>query len=469
MKRQGKKPAASPPAECIRTSIFDVFKIGPGPSSSHTIGPMKAAGRFRESAAALPAAAQARATRLEVDLYGSLSATGKGHGTDRAVAAGLLGMAPETCDVERLAGLLREPSAVYRMELPGARQGIPFQAADIRCAGDLPNAPHPNTMILRLAAGAQPLLEMECYSIGGGFVRYRDEPAPPQAAPPHPFANMAQLQACLADTGMPLVDLLLEHEQAVSGRNPAGVWADLDRIIAVMEAAVEHGIQHGGLLPGPIRLARKAPTLYARARALKNYPDRFLVFLNAYALAAAEENAAGRRIVTAPTSGSAGVLPGLIYLLRRQMRMPQQALREGLLAAAAIALIARHNASISGAEVGCQGEIGVASAMGAALLAQVYGYAVNFIANAAEIALEHHLGLTCDPIAGYVQIPCIERNAVGAVTSYNAYLLASAGDPQKQKVTLDEVIAAMLQTGRDMSARYKETAAGGLAVCAVKC
>ncbi len=469
MKRRGKNPTACPPASCIKTSIFDVFKIGPGPSSSHTIGPMKAAGRFRELAAALPAAALAGATRLDVELYGSLSATGKGHGTDRAVAAGLLGMAPETCDIECLAGLLRDPSAVYRMELPGRQGGVSFQASDIRCAGERPNAPHPNTMILRLYAGGKIILEMECYSVGGGFVRYRNEPEPPRPAPPHRFRNMEQLQAQLAATGMPLAELMLEHEQAVSGRNPAAVWSEMDGVIAVMEDAVEHGIQHGGLLPGPIRLARKAPTLYSRARALKNYPDRFLVFLNAYALAAAEENADGRRIVTAPTSGSAGVLPGLIYLLRRQMRMPQQALREGLLAAAAIAFIARHNASISGAEVGCQGEIGVASAMGAALLAQVYGYSINFIANAAEIALEHHLGLTCDPIGGYVQIPCIERNAMGAVTSYNAYLLASAGDPQKQKITLDEVIAAMLQTGRDMPACYKETAAGGLAVCAVKC
>lgn len=459
----------APAAPWITTSIFDVFKIGPGPSSSHTIGPMKAAGRFRARAADLPAAELARATRLEVDLFGSLSATGKGHGTDRAVAAGLLGMVPETCEIDQVSALLQDPAAVYHMEFPGLKTRIPFRAADIRCAGDRPAAPHPNTMILRLGAGARTILEMECYSVGGGFVRYKDEPAAPRPAPPYPFGNMAQLQARLAETGMPLVDLMLTHEKAVSGRDTAATWADLDRILEVMEAAVEAGIQHGGLLPGPIRLARKAPTLYARARALKNYPDRFLVFLNAYALAAAEENAAGRRVVTAPTSGSAGVLPGLIYLLKHQIRLPQQALREGLLAAAAVAFIAKHNASISGAEVGCQGEIGVASAMGAALLAQVYGYSINFIANAAEIALEHHLGLTCDPIGGYVQIPCIERNAVGAVTSYNAYLLASAGDPQKQKISLDEVIAAMLQTGRDMSLRYKETATGGLAVCAAKC
>jgi L-serine dehydratase len=432
---------------------------------------MKAAGRFRERMAALSAAELARATRLEVNLYGSLSATGKGHGTDRAIAAGLLGMEPETCDVEVLSNLLRDPAAVYNIELPGADRSVPFKAADIRFAGDLPNAIHPNTMILRLMADDKLLLEKECYSIGGGFVRYRDEPVDntPTIQPPYPFANMAELQAQLADTGMSLVNLMLAHEQAVSGRKPSTVWDELDRIIAAMEAAVDYGIQHGGLLPGPIRLARKAPTLYARARALKNSPERFLVFLNAYALAAAEENAAGRRIVTAPTSGSAGVLPALIYMLRRQMRMPQQALREGLLAAAAVAFIAKHNASISGAEVGCQGEIGVASAMGAALLTQVYGYAINFIANAAEIALEHHLGLTCDPIGGYVQIPCIERNAMGAVTSYNAYLLAAIGDPQKHKITLDEVIAAMRQTGHDMSTLYKETACGGLAVCAAKC
>ncbi|MCA1808290.1 MAG: L-serine ammonia-lyase, partial [Lentisphaerae bacterium] len=417
----------------IAISVFDIFKIGPGPSSSHTIGPMVAAARFQELAGKLTAADQARATSLQVDLFGSLSATGKGHGTDRAVAAGLLGWRPDACDTDQVAALLQNPDQVYQFTMP--QRQIGFRAADIRFANTHPDTPYANTMVLRLLAGRDILLEKECYSIGGGFVLYKDEPEPARPTPRHLFSNMTELKRLLNDNGLSLVELVLQNEEALTGRSPADVWKGLDQILSVMEDSVESGISRSGMLPGTIKLARKAPTLYARARAMRNHPDRFLVLLNAYALAASEENAAGRRIVTAPTSGSAGVLPGLIYMLKAQVHMPQQALREGLLAAAAIAFIAKHNASISGAEVGCQGEIGVASAMGAALLNQAYGYSINFIENAAEIALEHHLGLTCDPIGGYVQIPCIERNAVAAVTAYNAYLLASAGDPQKQKIT----------------------------------
>ncbi|MFH1305484.1 MAG: L-serine ammonia-lyase, iron-sulfur-dependent, subunit alpha, partial [Candidatus Omnitrophota bacterium] len=257
--------------------------------------------------------------------------------------------------------------------------------------------------------------------------------------------------------------------EQISGMCEHDVARKLDEILAIMETAVNRGIHATGRLPGPIGLERKAAGLYEKARSGKAGPDKFFVFLDAYAMATAEENAAGSIVVTAPTSGSAGVVPGMIYLLKHHFNASRELLHEGMLVAAVIAFITKHNASIAGAEVGCQGEIGVASSMAAALLAHVNGQEINVVENAAEIALEHHLGLTCDPVRGYVQIPCIERNAVAAVEAYNAYLLASSGDPKKQKISFDEVVEAMLKTGRDMSMKYKETSEGGLAVCAINC
>jgi L-serine dehydratase len=234
--------------------------------------------------------------------------------------------------------------------------------------------------------------------------------------------------------------------------------------------AVNRGINSEGTLPGPIKLSRKAPLLYLRAgKMADSSPERFLAFLDAYSLAASEENAAGHLVVTAPTSGASGVVPGIVYLLKHHYFVLNRQIAEGLMTAAAIGFIAKHNASISGAEVGCQGEIGVAAAMAAGLTAYINGLSMDVVENAAEIALEHHLGMTCDPIDGYVQIPCIERNAVGAITAYNSYILASIGDPHKHKISFDEVVAAMLETGRDMSHKYKETAQGGLAVCSTCC
>ena len=240
-------------------------------------------------------------------------------------------------------------------------------------------------------------------------------------------------------------------------------------MIEVMCQAVEKGLQTDGILPGPIGLMRKAQVLKTNAARLKHETGRFLACLNAYAQAASEENAAGRKVVTAPTSGAAGVMPGVIYLLKKHFELSGEQFHDGMLAAAAIAFIAKHNASISGAEVGCQGEVGVASAMAAAFIACALGLPMRQIENAAEIALEHQLGMTCDPVLGYVQIPCIERNAVGAVSAVNAYILSAAGDPARQKVTFDEVIEAMKETGQDMSTKYKETARGGLALSCVSC
>ncbi|OGV45792.1 MAG: L-serine ammonia-lyase [Lentisphaerae bacterium GWF2_44_16] len=451
----------------IDTSIFEIFKIGPGPSSSHTIGPMLAAGGFLQSIKELPEDILKKSSGIKISLFGSLSSTGKGHGTDRSVAAGLLGWKPDTCDSALFSELLSSPKKTYNIDT-GKKQ-LQFNASDITFEKGLHHDfPFQNTVIFRLMSGEKTLLEKEYYSIGGGFIKCKGEKEIPRPAPPYPYSNMTELRKIIAKEEMSLPELMVRNELSISGRNREDVLRGIQDILSAMEDAVKRGLDAKGLLPGPIGLARKAHVLYSRASRQEHIPDRFLVFLNAYALAASEENASGHKVVTAPTSGSAGVLPAVLYLLKHHFNVPDHKLYEGMFVAAAIGFIVKHNASISGAEVGCQGEIGVASAMGAALLSHINGYSIKVVENAAEIALEHHLGMTCDPIGGYVQIPCIERNAVGAVNAYNAYLLASAGDPHKQKIRLDEVVKAMLQTGRDMSLKYKETAKGGLAVCS-KC
>ena len=450
----------------ISTSVFELFKIGPGPSSSHTIGPMRAAADFRSRLLTLAPEALARGTRIELAFFGSLADTGRGHGSDRAAAAGLMGDTPDRCDTGRLAGLLAEGSSCD-VELNG--RVIAFSAADILWNRGEHEYPFQNTMRLRLfdAAGSV-LLEEVYYSVGGGFIQRAGTAAEDPPIVPYRYRNMDGFKLLVLKYGQLPVRLLMANEIAAGGHaSEAEVNVRLDRIIDTMLAAVDRGLRTEGLLPGPIGLARRAGQVYARAQAGCHGHDRFLMELNAFALAVAEENAAGNLVVTAPTSGSAGLIPGVLYHLERRRRMSRALLREGLLMAALIGFIARHNASISGAEVGCQGEIGVASAMAAALLAHVHGCSLPLIESAAEIALEHHLGMTCDPIEGYVQIPCIERNAVGAVTAYNAYLLASVSDPDKRKVSFDEVVAAMLLTGREMSATLKETSRGGLALCSL--
>jgi len=454
----------------ITTSIFELFKIGPGPSSSHTIGPMRAALRFRQAMSQLSNEDLKSATAIRVRLYGSLSATGKGHGTDNAVAAGLLGWKPNTCDTEALAKLLGPEGACSAVKVKGV--SLPFDAGGIIFDKIQHSFPFRNTMIFRLWAGKRVLLKREFYSVGGGAVIHKGEHPSRVPAPPYAYSNMRELKKLIISQKINFNELMLGNEEAISGKKKADIYKGLDEILDVMEQSVEAGLNTEGVLPGPIGLSRKAPTLFKKAQALLtggDIPDRFLIYLNAYALAAAEENAAGHRIVTAPTSGSAGVVAGVLHLLRHHFSKNRENMHNGLLMAAAIGMIVKHNASIAGAEVGCQGEIGVASSMAAGLLARMDGRSAERIENAAEIALEHHLGMTCDPVKGYVQIPCIERNAVGAVTAYNAYLLAAAGDPTKQKLKFDEVVEAMLETGRDMSTKYRETSRGGLAICAAHC
>lgn len=453
--------------ETITTSIFDIFKIGPGPSSSHTIGPMKAALAFRESVQERFAGTDLDHATLDVYLYGSLSLTGEGHGTHKAVLGGLLGYAPDTCDCDQLLALLEPAETEYA--IPFAETKIPFLATNIHFEGADASLPFANTLRFKLAAGGEVLLEKEYYSIGGGFIKCKGDAEPVTPEPPYPYHNMRGLRKLLRKTGLPLKEILLLNETAITGQSKNDILGEIDRLIEIMCRAVEKGLKTDELLPGPIGLMRKAKVLKTNSAKLKYETGRFLASLNAYAHAASEENAAGRKVVTAPTSGAAGVLPGVIYLLKKHFDLSAERFRDGMLAAAAIAFVAKHNASISGAEVGCQGEVGVASAMAAAFISYAEGLPMRQIENAAEIALEHHLGMTCDPVLGYVQIPCIERNAVGAVTAVNAYILSAAGDPARQKVTFDEVVEAMKETGEDMCKKYKETAQGGLALSCVSC
>ncbi len=454
------------PEDYISTSIFDIFKTGPGPSSSHTIGPMKAALMFRDAMAKLDLPVSGLG--LTVHLFGSLSLTGKGHGTHKAVLGGLLGWAPETCDCDALTRLMESSGDTY--EIPYRDGVIPFIGEDIVFEnGDTSALPFANTMRFRLTQEDSVLIEKEYYSIGGGFIQSKGEIPDIPLCPPHPYRNMNTLRKLMRKTGLSLDDIILENEVALTCATREEIFNGLDRILDAMCNSVERGLTKDGLLPGSIGLLRKAKVLMENSKKMPRETGRFLGLLNAYAMAASEENADGQRVVTAPTSGSAGVMPGIIYMLKHQYNLSQDQLRKGMLAAAAIAFITKKNASISGAEVGCQGEVGVASSMAAAFMAHAQGSEIKRLENAAEIALEHQLGMTCDPVGGYVQIPCIERNAVGAVTAANAYILAEAGDPARQKVTFDEVVETMMETGRDMCTRYKETALGGLALCCVSC
>lgn len=451
----------------ITTSLFDLLKVGPGPSSSHTIAPMKAGFDFMQRLRALPKAQKAQATTLEVHLFGSLAATGEGHGTRLAILAGLLGNLPDACRPDALSQTAAHQEACQLdcgegITLPCSTENIIFDAVQH-------NFEHSNTMIFRLLQGQAVLLEQMYFSVGGGFLRWPGWQEPSLGQPAYAYNTMASLKKQLAATGLPLHSLMQANEMALHGLSSEAITQKLDHLITVMEQSVLLGLKTKGLLPGFIGLQRKAAVMYAQAKQEQFQGAGFLKAINAYALAASEENAAGHCVVTAPTCGSAGVLPAVICMLKYHMGAEQQDVRDGLLAAAAIGFLCKHNASISGAEVGCQGEVGVASAMAAAMLAYARGCPLQIAENAAEIALEHHLGLTCDPVGGFVQIPCIERNAMGAVKAYNAYLIASTLDASYQRVDFDKAVAAMAQTGHDMSHKYKETSEAGLAQSMAEC
>lgn len=453
----------------ITTSIFDLFKVGPGPSSSHTIGPMKAALRFRQDLESLESEWGVEQLKIRVHLYGSLSATGKGHGTDKAILGGLMGWQPETCDPVVLSSLLEDLNQNYEIIVADRSIKIAFDFIIFEKKRYV--SPHPNTLVLCLINDKEEVLfESEYYSIGGGFIlkKGENESVEGVANLPYPYSTMEELKGHLL-TGISLTDLMIANESAISGMSKKEILGGIDKILSVMHKAVRRGLKNKGLLPGKIKLTRKAAILHRQAQQQAQSSDGFLLFLNSYSLAASEENAAGNIVVTAPTSGASGVIPGLTYLMKHHFHFDSDKMRKGMFAAAAIGFLVKHNASISGAEMGCMGEVGTASAMGAAMLAYGAGKSIQVVEAAAEIGIEHHLGMTCDPIGGYVQIPCIERNAMGAAKAYNAYLLASSGASVYQKISLDSVIKVMKATGRDMSKKYKETSEGGLALSMTEC
>ncbi|MBO4368740.1 MAG: L-serine ammonia-lyase [Desulfovibrio sp.] len=451
----------------IETALFDFFKMGPGPSSSHTIGPMKAGADFIERLKAQSFGSQHPA-KIEVTLLGSLSATGKGHGTDVAVLAGLLGNSPDSCPPTLLPSLAAEKDADHTIHIGSKKVHIALN--DILFGPVNHDCPYNNTLRIKaIDKRGSTLLEMEYYSVGGGFIQWKGYTEPEHGKPVHPYGTMRELFGCLHETGLSLHELILENEMAITGMGRPAIYEQLDAIMDGMYQSVERGLTASGKLPGTLGVWRKAGELWDRAKAHSMPIGKGMGLLNAYAFAVAEENAAGGVIVTAPTCGAAGVMPALLYAMRHDLNVGERALREGILASAAIGMIAKHNAGIAGAEVGCQGEIGVASSMAAAMLAHARGYSAKIVENAAEIALEHHLGLTCDPVGGYVQIPCIERNAMGAVKAGNAVLLATNKDDAKHLVSLDAAIMAMGEIGRDMNVKFKETSKGGLAVSMVEC
>jgi L-serine dehydratase len=453
----------------VMTTIDEFYKVGPGPSSSHTIGPMRITYDFYQRCAKLPAEQLAKATALRVHLFGSLSATGKGHGTERAALAGIIGKEPATIDPLFLDELRDKPDQTFPVKLGSST----FNASLKDIIYDAPKGDfhHPNTMTCKLVAGQEVLLEQEYYSVGGGFIEWKGYEPPKKGQPKYPYSTMKELLEHATKNNLTVAQVAMANEVAVSGRSDAEINAFIDKVTTAMVNIVKTGLSMPpGVLPGPIKLKTKAGEVYKRAMDDKYEKQRGVGVVAAYALAGSEENARGHLVVTAPTGGSAGVLPALVYSIGEGGRkLPQEKIREGMLAAAVVGYLCKHNATLAGAEGGCQAEIGVASAMGAALLSQAHDFPPQVVANAAESALEHHLGMTCDPVAGYVQIPCIERCSYGAVKAWTGFLIASNEVPADRRVDFDTTVTAMALTAKEMNSKYKETSEGGLAVSLVLC
>lgn len=456
-------------------SVFDIFKIGIGPSSSHTVGPMRAALAF--AAKLEQHGIIERVGRIKIELFGSLGATGKGHGSDKAVMLGLEGEAPESIDPAVIPGRVAEirDTGVIRLlrrypllfdektDLLFQRKALPY---------------HANGMRFTVFGGeGAAFLQTDYYSVGGGFVVSESEASVDRARHddtglPYPFSTGTELLRLCSAHRQPISALMMGNEKAWSSEEQ--IRAKLWNIWQVMQACVERGMSEEGVLPGGMKVKRRAANLYRQLtgeipRQTPNLPVGTMEWVNLFALAVSEENAAGGRVVTAPTNGAAGIIPAVLHYYSRYCPdASQDGVIRFLLTAAAIAILYKENASLSGAEVGCQGEVGVACSMAAAALAEVLGGTPEQVENAAEIGMEHNLGLTCDPVGGLVQVPCIERNAMGAVKAINAARIALRGDGT-HFVSLDKVIKTMRETGADMKTKYKETSRGGLAVNLIEC
>ncbi len=456
-------------------SVLDLFRVGIGPSSSHTVGPIRIAIRFL--AGLVSAGALARVAHVTVELQGSLALTGAGHATPKAVVLGLLGHDPETLDPQVAEAAVRAVYGSKRLQLPRGPEIAFDPDRDIRFAYEVIPDLHPNGMrLMARDASGDVLADETWYSTGGGFIASRrqlqrpaeDDIIPSQTPVAYPFASAADLLAISAREGLAIHDVVLANEDAHRARD--ATETALDRIANVMLACIERGLKQTGILPGSLKVRRRAPEIWDKLQASPQSNEREQLFdwLNVYAMAVNEENAAGGQVVTAPTNGAAGILPSIIRHYCAEADDRTVRIRKFLLTAGGIGLLYKQRASISGAEMGCQGEVGVACSMAAGGLAAVWGGSPQQVANAAEIGMEHNLGLTCDPVGGLVQIPCIERNAIGAVKAANAARLA-LHSVEQTKVSLDQVIETMRQTGIDMSSKYKETSQGGLAVNVVEC
>jgi L-serine dehydratase len=460
-------------------SVFDLFKVGIGPSSSHTVGPMKAARMF--AVGLRDDGLTPRVHTVRVVLYGSLGLTGRGHGSDKAVLLGLEGEQPATVDVDAIPARLEAIARQGTLRLLGEHE-IGFTVAEhLEFNRKKKLSYHPNGMRFSAYAndGAS-IAERAYYSVGGGFVTQEsDTPeagtGSPSASPngpvlPYPFASAAELLAQTARSGLPISGVMLENEKAL-GQTAEQVRAGLTELWQVMRACVERGCRTDGMLPGGLKVQRRAPRLFRQLSCERDDADplRAMDWVTLYALAVNEENAAGGRVVTAPTNGAAGIVPAVLHYYDRFVPgSSAEGVTRFLLTAAAIGALFKQNASISGAEVGCQGEVGSACSMAAGALAELLGGTPEQVENAAEIGIEHNLGLTCDPIGGLVQVPCIERNAVASMTAINAARIALRGDG-RHFVSLDKAINTMRVTGRDMLDKYKETSRGGLAVNVIEC
>jgi L-serine dehydratase len=454
-------------------SVFELFKIGIGPSSSHTVGPMKAAAAFVN--ALVETGAIDWVASVDVALLGSLAFTGRGHATDKAVILGLSGEMPDTVDLDAAEALVARVRETKALNLAG-RRAIAFDAERAIAFDTLTPAPrHPNTMrfVARDAEG-RALADETWLSVGGGFIirdGAGDHASVAEPKLPYPFRSGAELLARGRESGLSIAELMRLNEAALRSEGEADAHAE--RVIDVMFASIDRGLTQSGPLPGGLKVMRRAKAIHDRLMeaSKRNFhpAHEIMDFVSVYAMAVNEENAAGGRVVTAPTNGAAGVVPAVLRYYRDHCEGATQAgMADFLMTATAIGALFKLNASISGAEVGCQGEVGVASSMAAAGLCAALGGANEQIENAAEIAMEHHLGMTCDPIGGLVQIPCIERNAFGAVKAIAAASLALHGDG-RHRVSLDSVVATMRQTGADMQSKYKETSLGGLAVNFIEC
>ncbi len=455
-------------------SVFDLFKIGIGPSSSHTVGPMRAAGMFVEGLA--DSGLIGTVSRLQVELYGSLGATGKGHGTDKALLLGLQGEVPEQVDTDSIPARIEQVRSSGRLLLPGnvelafnIDKDLIFHRRKV-----LPY--HPNGMIFHaFDNNDQLLLQRSYYSVGGGFVVNEaaagaDRIVEDRTVLPLPFTTGTALLAQCAEHGLSISQVMLQNERV--WRTNDEIRTGLLHIWDVMQACVTRGCRTEGVLPGGLKVPRRAARLHRQLSSeqeLHRVPLGTMDWVNLYALAVNEENAAGGRVVTAPTNGAAGIIPSVLhYYWNFCPGHSEDGVVRFLLTAGAIGILYKENASISGAEVGCQGEVGSACSMAAAALTEVIGGTPEQVENAAEIAMEHNLGLTCDPVGGLVQVPCIERNAMGAVKAINASRMALRGDGT-HFVSLDKVIKTMRDTGADMKTKYKETSRGGLAVNVIEC